>query len=59
MFIQIWDYQLLTLKIPLKLVLWDKHASFVKPYIDTQYFANSNIFQVNIFTFFILIQQLI
>ena len=36
MLMQIWDYQILTLKIPLKFVrLCGKHASLVKPYIDT------------------------
>ena len=41
---QIWDYRILTLKIPLKFVgLCDKHASLVKPYIDTQYSINSNM----------------
>jgi len=41
---QIWDYQLLILKIPLKFVgLCDKHASLVKPYIDIQYSTNSNM----------------
>ena len=64
MFMQIWDYQILTLKISLKFVgLCGKHESLVKPYIDTQYpLTQTSIFPligVNIFSFLILIQQLI
>ena len=68
MFMQIWDYQILILKISLKFVkLWGKHGSLVKPYIDTQYSTNSNMdfsikwsqSEVNMVTFLILIQQLI
>ena len=53
--------QIFTLKILLKFVgLFDKHASLVKPYIDTQY--STNYFSMrwsNILTFPLLIQQLI
>ena len=40
MFMQIWDYQILTLKISLKFVgLFGKHASLVKQKFHTQNFT--------------------
>ena len=40
----VWLNQILTLKIPSKFMgLCGKHASLVKPYIDTQYSTHSNM----------------
>ena len=59
MYMHIWDYQILTPKIPLKFVgLCGKHASLVKPYVTLNIPLQKNGFllsEVNLLNFFILI----